>query len=118
MTERDTSVETDIDTLLAEVAATPVPEVSDTLIARILFDADHAQPAAPVAPVAPPSVWHRLRDAIGGWPALGGLAAASVTGLWIGISPPDALVGVSGQLAGDAVSMTLYSEDAYWGGMN
>lgn len=56
MTERDTSVETDIDTLLAEVAATPVPEVSDTLMARILFDADHAQPAAPVAPMAPPSV--------------------------------------------------------------
>lgn len=29
--------------------------------------------------------------ALGGWPALGGLAAASAAGVWIGVSPPDFL---------------------------
>ena len=29
-----------------------------------------------------------VRDAVGGWPALGGLLTAGLAGLWLGIAPP------------------------------
>ncbi|MFW8634432.1 hypothetical protein [Cribrihabitans pelagius] len=32
--------------------------------------------------------WRQLAAAVGGWPAMGGLAAAGVAGLWLGLSPP------------------------------
>ncbi|MFK7751152.1 MAG: hypothetical protein AB8B51_01255 [Sedimentitalea sp.] len=38
-----------------------------------------------------PGIWSQLRDLLGGWPGLGGLVAAGVAGVWIGIAPPAAL---------------------------
>lgn len=38
-----------------------------------------------------PGIWAQLRDAMGGWPALGGLAMAGVTGLAVGIASPAGL---------------------------
>lgn len=32
-----------------------------------------------------------IRTALGGWPAMAGLAAASLTGIWIGVAPPSFL---------------------------
>jgi len=32
-----------------------------------------------------------LLRALGGWPAMGGLAAACAAGVWLGVSPPDFL---------------------------
>ncbi len=71
------------------------PEVSADLLARVLEDAETVQ--AGFATTALPSRRQRrgllsqLGAALGGWPAFAGLAAASVCGLWLGISPPQGL---------------------------
>lgn len=36
-------------------------------------------------------LWRQFVSAVGGWPALGGMAAASLAGLWIGLAPPSFL---------------------------
>jgi hypothetical protein len=36
-------------------------------------------------------LWRQFAAAVGGWPAIGGMAAASLTGLWIGLAPPSFL---------------------------
>ncbi|WP_050931423.1 hypothetical protein [Aestuariivita boseongensis] len=60
----------------------PSPEWTD----RVFRDAQRVL-AGPVA-VPPPSLWSQVVSALGGWQGMGGLAAASAAGLWIGISPP------------------------------
>lgn len=40
------------------------------------------------APVPTPRFGFDLSGLLGGWRGMGGLAAAAVTGLWIGIAPP------------------------------
>ena len=35
-----------------------------------------------------------IAAAVGGWPALAGMATAMLAGIWIGISPPDLLVSL------------------------
>jgi len=32
--------------------------------------------------------WRQIVDALGGWPALAGLATACAAGVWIGLAPP------------------------------
>ena len=65
----------------------PVP--SAALLARVLADAAAQQPA----PVAAPrrGIWRRLSGAVGGWPALAGLATATLAGVWIGYAAPGAV---------------------------
>lgn len=46
----------------------------------------------------------RLRDLLGGWPAMGGLALATCAGVWIGVSPP--------ALLPDPAAYLLSSEEA------
>ena len=71
-----------LDALFAEARkAAPVP--SDDLMARILADAE-TEAAAREAPAPRPRFWPSLLESLGGWPSLAGLAAAAVTGLWIG----------------------------------
>ncbi len=71
------------------------PEVPSVLTARVMMDAQRFQPA-------PQPVQRRKRtilnvfDGFGGWPALGGLAAASCVGFWIGISPPENVLDPAG----------------------
>ncbi len=36
-------------------------------------------------------LWRQFSAAVGGWPAFGGMAAASLAGLWIGLAPPSFL---------------------------
>lgn len=83
-------------------AETPAP--GSDLMARVLADALEAQagfapgrggiPVPLSSPVPAQSRWRQLVAALGGWPALGGLAMAGLAGLWIGVSPPQALVGL------------------------
>ncbi|MEL7212761.1 MAG: hypothetical protein AAGK92_08880 [Pseudomonadota bacterium] len=79
-----------------EAARADAPQPSDALQMRILADADCtlAKPASEVKP----RHWVRdLLQGLGGWPAVAGLATATVAGVWIGISPPalvDTLIGV------------------------
>lgn len=77
------------------------PEVSADVLARVLGDAEAVQAgfAAPLktrenaaAMIPQRTGWlSQISAALGGWPAFAGLAAASVCGLWLGISPPDGL---------------------------
>lgn len=70
-------------------------EPSPELLARVLADAEAVGAALrPVRNQAGPPRADRLRDvfrALGGWPAMTGLAAATVAGIWIGLSPPAGL---------------------------
>lgn len=36
--------------------------------------------------------WLKLRDLLGGWRGLGGLMAATMTGVWLGLAAPDVLI--------------------------
>lgn len=104
MSDKDTSL-SDMDhleDLFATARREPV-ELPQALQAAMLAEAADIQSArkAELAPTAatiagaarqaPISLWRQFLAAVGGWPALGGLAAASLCGLWIGLAPPDFL---------------------------
>lgn len=77
---------------------TPVP--SAALLARITADAERevAMPAtiARAAPKRRGLAW--LVAALGGWPAVSGLATATVAGLWLGYTEPGSLTDFTGTL--------------------
>jgi len=74
------------------------PAPSDAVLARVLADALAAQ--APMMRVARPGWLAQLRDALGGWVAVGGLATAGVVGLTIGIAAPAGLGDLTAALLG------------------
>jgi len=81
-----------LDACFKAARAAPL-EPSDALLARVLADAEAVQsdmqhPCAH-APRARGSRLLQAVRALGGWPAMGGLAAATVAGIWIGFSPPE-----------------------------
>ena len=77
------------------------PQPSQDLMARIMADAVAEMPAPrPIArpvtpparkPVRKPGLLAGLIAGIGGWPALAGMATATVAGVWIGFAQPDTL---------------------------
>ncbi|MGX9357213.1 hypothetical protein ACS3SW_19180 [Roseobacteraceae bacterium S113] len=81
---------------------------SPALLAAILNDAEALQPTRAAAP-APRSVWAEMREALGGWAGLGGLVAASVTGLGIGLVSPAAVSDVTTLLSGSDTLVEAYS---------
>lgn len=89
-------------------------EPGDDLMARILADAAAVQ-ARPVAAPTPAPVasggWRGWLSAIGGWPAAGGMALATVAGVWIGVAPPSGLTTWASGLWGETVSVDLDPED-------
>ncbi|CUH65687.1 hypothetical protein TG4357_02002 [Thalassovita gelatinovora] len=91
MTERD------FDTLelFFDAARHRAEDPSADLMQRVLDDAlaeQRLQQSAPAPmPVARSGLLRQFLAAIGGWPAVAGLATASVTGLWIGVNPPAAV---------------------------
>ncbi len=87
----------ELEKLLAE-AAEQAPLPSGQLLERIMADAEAvaAQGETPAAPPVPPAARQgrrrgRLLAALGGWPALAGLATAAVAGVWLGLAPPPGL---------------------------
>lgn len=72
-------------------AGAPVP--SDDLMARVLADAAALQARpAPVVPPVPRAGWvQRVLTQLGGWPAVAGLATATMAGVWIGYAAPAGL---------------------------
>ncbi len=91
------------------------PGMPAHLNTAILADAARAQAgfsaARPARAVRQPK-WRQLVEAIGGWPAMGGLAAASAAGLWIGMAPPS-FVPDPVVLAGYEDSSTAVPYDSY-----
>ncbi|RVT86711.1 dihydroorotate dehydrogenase [Rhodobacteraceae bacterium CCMM004] len=80
----------DLEALFGAARRSP-PAASDAFLARLAADADAACPAPPARRTR-----RILRGrlgvlvaAIGGWPAVAGLASAAVAGLWIGMAAPD-----------------------------
>jgi len=66
-----------------DAARRTTPVASEDMLARVLADAETVRTAAQARrtrPVRPA----RLRDLLGGWPSMAGLAAATLAGLWIG----------------------------------
>jgi hypothetical protein len=100
-----------LDDLFAQVARVDV-QPSDALLARVLADADDVQAAfQPEQAATPSGLWTRLLDALGGWPAVSGLAAATVAGVWIGVAPPTSVQDLTASMMGDEVSVDLFTTD-------
>lgn len=88
-------------------ARAEAPQPGGDFLARIEAQALAEQPAKrPAAPAAMPQsgslVLNQIREALGGWAGIAGLATACAAGIWIGISPPDAMSVFWG---GDAASL-------------
>lgn len=79
--------------VLFDAAREARPSPSDDLMARIVADAADEQPDPAMSRAAQPSVFRQILDALGGWPALGGLVTAAATGVYIGFAQPDLLGG-------------------------
>jgi hypothetical protein len=101
--------EAEMDDLLAQAARVETVPSAD-LIARVMADADAVADAG--EPTPEPGAQSQTRSlrggllaAIGGWPALAGLATATVAGLWIGYASPDTLDGIA---SGLVASQTTY----------
>ena len=108
MTDRATEA---CDTLLSEARQVEVT-VTDDLMARVLADAAREQAwrraiAGPPPRRGPLSV---LAALIGGWPALGGVLAAGLAGLWIGMAPPAGVESLAANLFGTTETVTFLPE--------
>lgn len=97
-----------------DAARRDAPDPSDALMARVLADALAAQPPAAPRPLPRPGVWAslraaltQLRAALGGWPALGGLATAGLMGLAIGIAAPASMADLATALLGQGADTYL-----------
>lgn len=108
MTDRERQDMADLDALFTEVRHGETPQVSGALMARILADAQAASPAAVSTPVR--IGWRDWLAALGGWPAMGGLVAAGVTGLWIGVAPSALIEDTVSGLIGETVPVGLFSQ--------
>ena len=81
----------------AEQRVTP----SDALVSRIMADAAEMQPKPQrLAPVAGPGWFATLADWFGGGLSLAGMAAAAITGLYLGVAQPTAVLALSDYVTG------------------
>jgi len=85
---------------LLDLARQTRAEPSPALLGRVYADAtaelDLHDPQAVALPHRKKKPVAALVAAVGGWPAMVGMATATVAGVWIGISPPDGLVNLGG----------------------
>lgn len=97
-----------IDALLDDVARRPVAPIDSALMARLVEDSDRLVPRPePMAGAIAVTGWRGAFDLLGGWPAMGGLAAAGIVGLWIGVAPPELVNDAVAGLFGGTVAVDL-----------
>lgn len=99
----------ELDELFSQARSQDVSPTPD-FVERVLQDALDAQAAhVPAAvPTPPRASWLRqLLSAIGGWPAVAGLATAGVAGLWIGVNPPDMMATTAENFLGTSSDLYL-----------
>ena len=98
----------DLDALFAVAAAERVVP-SDDLFARILADADAAQPGTALARSAPRHQgWlASLADWFGGGMSLAGMSAAALTGLYLGVAQPAQLATLTELVTGNTTLDSL-----------
>ncbi len=108
----------ELDALFEAAAKDAAQTPSADLMARVLADAEAMQPT-PAALVPGPlprrGMLAGIVSALGGWPSLGGLAAATMAGLWIGFSAtPDALPdGLAALVEGGSTEYLAYLDTSY-----
>lgn len=96
-----------LDDLFAEARGAEIP--GDDLVARVLADAAAVQAGPAAVPVASGGGWMAgWLSGIGGWFGAGGLAAATLAGLLIGVYAPDS---VDAALGGQLSELGLVSQD-------
>lgn len=83
-------------------------EPSEDFLARLEAQAE----AAALAPARPGVAPARggLLGLIGGWAGVGGMAAAAMAGVWIGVAPPSALPDPGLYWTQDQTSALLYDD--------
>jgi hypothetical protein len=87
--DKDVLSDADMEALFATIGD-DIPQMSDGFLDRIVADAALLQVSGEV--FHPPlGMWGRALDALGGWPSLGGLATATVAGIYIGFADPTVL---------------------------
>ena len=90
------------------------PGVSEALFARILADAAREQRKASAGVAARPGLIRAAIAALGGWGSIGGLAAATLAGVWIGFGGMTAVAPQLGQVLGtDTAAYDLYPTEDY-----
>lgn len=97
-----------LDALFAQAGDVQTP---DGLMDRIVQDAADLRVEAPVSVTA--GIWERVLDAVGGWPSLGGLATATVAGIYVGFADPTLLQTV-GLQESDVAANVLLGDFAYF----
>ena len=112
MTDRDDHLEGLFRAARADRATPP----GEDWLARVTGDALAEAAAARAAHVpAPLGLAAQLRALFGGWRGLGGLAAAGVAGLVIGLSAPGVMTGpVDGAIWGGVFEDVLHADDLAW----
>lgn len=96
-----------LDDLFAKAAAQRITP-SDALVNRIMADAADVQPKQRrLAPVAGPGWFATLADWFGGGLSLAGMSAAAITGLYLGVAQPTAVLALSDYVTGTTTSGSL-----------
>lgn len=95
------------------------PEPSDALMARVLADADAAQPRVAAAMPVAVSRWRRWRvaalAAVGGGAMATGLASAAVAGVFIGYAGPVTSDWLAGAVSGGEDVQMMAASDLFLG---
>jgi hypothetical protein len=95
------------------------PEPSDALMARVLADADAAQPRVAAAMPVTASRWRRWRAAavaaVGGGAMATGLASAAVAGVFIGYAGPVTSDWLAGAVSGGEDVQMMAASDLFLG---
>jgi hypothetical protein len=96
--------------------AQPPAQPGEDLVARVMADAEQELDTRAAARAPRRSALAAVWAALGGWAAVGPLAAAGVTGLWIGLSPPAGLSALSqGVLGAQIVAVPLLGTESLAG---
>ena len=117
-----TDDEKQLDQAFAEMRAHAVVP-SEGLLDRIMMDADQVlsditslpNVDRPTATETPQGFGRALLEAIGGWMPIGGLTAAAMAGLWVGVYPPDVLYDSSAEVWGDTIEVPVLESDVFAG---
>lgn len=98
----------DVDALLQR-AASEHAQVPDYLMTRVLNDAETEQARFTAqAQTSDAGFFAQLREAMGGWAGVSGLAAASCVGFWFGVNPPHSIPDAVDYLTADEAYSSYY----------
>lgn len=105
----------ELDALFAAARDDTAQAPSSDLMARILADAEAMQPKPAAQPRRRGGFVSGILSTIGGWPSLGGLAAATVAGVWIGFSATPTLLpdGIAGLVGDTNTDYLAYLDTSY-----